>query len=663
MATIVISCSIAVIVVVFSGFYYRRRTTGKRRALIVWSVRCAMVILLLCALYEPVFNVRTLTLGPQPITIMIDVSQSMKLFKPDSLINRVVSRLKTAQWAKGLSPAPIEVFAFGDSLRRCIDPSHVSFSDCHSFFPPLSGGNRVDRSRSIVIISDGNWSNLAPPAAALHGKNCWYITLPPFSPRPFLHAEYAVFPSLVAQDSPFTAKIGIRGFKNNAEPVEIRVHEKGRSLGLARLKTPAGHFGDTVDVKLPSPTPGRHCFVVDIVNAPDKLRRQLYRIGSVTTGKYTAAIQRSAPSMDSRFLSLALSSGLEWDLADAGSQRGVDALFILNWDAEARHALARIKPTAVAVFIGCAPCSTGLFPVSDSLTLIATQPDDTLTQSLQRMHLPSVSLVSLPPRSPFTSMTPIMTCTVYKTIAGKREAFQAPFLFSGNSNGTSALCLAARDLWKMEFLPLAVERENENPSFVRCFLACVRRLIDANVNKSFFAFPASPELSDQDSCVFSFDIPPTPAFNNQSQSPATIHFSASSNGIGAADTTLVVHGGNTAMQSLRLKPFPPGVFSFTAAYFCGQTRMVSADTLFVQHSEAENEIQGQNTVMLDQVAAAVAPDDVNGIVENAMIDWQGEKRDTRALSIRFEQSWPLFLAIVCLLAIEWVLRKKTGLDG
>jgi|GEM_PF-1260474 len=659
---------VAAILVLFSALYYRRCTTNKRAALFLWSLRCVTILLLVCAFFEPILRFRTIG-EPGTIIVLVDVSKSMRLFKSDSLARRIIEAFGVA--ASDKTP-PLRVFCFGDSLRRA-DTAGFSFSDRQSFFPALSGREEFDRSRSIVIVSDGNWSNPILPGAALEGKNCFYLKLGGFSPRPFLHVECPAFPAYVPQDSPYVFKLGIQGFKKSALPLEIIVREGDRSVVKTRIHADTGYFSDTLSIRLPSSRPGRHCFFVRVGNTVDSLDRQIYLMDAVVPGAFKAAVYSAAPTIDKRFLSLALSSADAWRLDPSDNPRELDALFAFDWDSRAREAFSRIKPSGIAVFIGCMPCSTYSFVAPDSFALVSARQDDSLAQNLERMHLPPPSHIVVCSHPALTSIRLILQCAVRVGMAGRRAIDTLPFLFSGNMAGRGALVVAAGDIWKMEFLPLSVERETENTSFLQQVLVMARQRLYANVNKSFFAYPAATELSELDSCAFSFALPPEASQPNESSRRSSINFSVTNNGVPFLDTTFAANAWETSgasggaetvsgIQTLRLRPFAPGSYLYKATLVSGSVRLVSADTLRVENSDLEYAIQGRNASMLDQVAIPMELSDAKAVMDAASADSQSKKRATRTISFTIEQSWPLFIAIVFLLGLEWIFRRKIGLD-
>jgi hypothetical protein len=248
-------------------------------------------------------------------------------------------------------------------------------------------------------------------------------------------------------------------------------------------------------------------------------------------------------------------------------------------------------------------------------------------------------------------------------MAGRRAIDTLPFLFSGNMAGRGALVVAAGDIWKMEFLPLSVERETENTSFLQQVLLMARQRLYANVNKSFFAYPAATELSELDSCAFSFALPPEASQPNESSRRSSINFSVTNNGVPFLDTTFAANAWETSgIQTLRLRPFAPGSYLYKATLVSGSARLVSADTLRVENSDLEYAIQGRNASMLDQVAIPMELSDAKAVMDAAGADSQSKKRATRMISFTIEQSWPLFIAIIFLLGLEWIFRRKIGLD-
>jgi hypothetical protein len=658
MVTLVLSIFIVAALLVAATAYYRPFSPAYRRLRPLWALRAAMALLVLCAFFEPVLNLRLLRQDGETITVLLDASRSMRLFKNDSLVTRLIETIRQSLPGFSKKTPSLQVLCFGDSLRACAEPVRCSYGDGQSFFPIVAISETLDQSRLILIVSDGNWSNPSLPRAVMENKNRYYLRLTGFTPAPYLSAECISFQPHVAQDSPSVATLAIQGFKKNGQPLEIVAREKGRCVFQTLRKADSGYFSDTVSVRFPSSRPGRYCDAVR-VGAGDSLCRRLHLVGDVVPREFTAAFYNSAPTLDRRFLSLALTATGGWKQENGA---GADALFLFDWDDRARQAFSRLKPSGIAVFVGCLPCSTRYIGTLDSFSVLAAQPDDSLTRRLEAMNVPPPSCIVASACPALSSRRTLLQCVARKKTPLGMTSDSLPFLFWGSFGGRGALVLAARDIWKMEFLPLAVDRENENPSFLRDVLAILRERLYANVNRRFFVYPAAAELYDQDSAGFAMVFPEVGAETGESALPAKIIFSVTRDGSPLLDTTFVANVREAGAQTLRLPPLPSGACCYTATLFQGASRFVIADTAFVQHADGECSIPGQNTVLLNQVAVPLELGEVEGALRAAINAAAGKNISTRTLTLQIRQSWPLLLALIFLLTAEWLWRRKAGLD-
>ena len=658
MVTLVLSFFIAAALLVAATAYYRPFSPAYRRFRPLWALRAAIALLLLCAFFEPVLTMRLLRQDGGTITVLLDASRSMRLFKTDSLVTRLIETIRSSCIGSSKKTPSLQVLCFGDSLRACAQPGRCSYGDGQSFFPIVAISETLDQSRLILIVSDGNWSNPSLPRSVLENKNRYYLRLPGFSPSPYLNAECISFQPHAAQDSPSVATLAIQGFKNNGRPLEIIAREKGRCVFRALRNADSGYFSDTVSVRFPSSRPGRYCYSVRM-GVGDSLCRRLHLVGDVVPREFTAAFYNSAPTLDRRFLSLALAAAGGWKQKNSA---GADALFLFDWDDRARKAFSRLKLSGVAAFIGCLPCSTRYTGALDSFSLLSAQPDDSLTRQLEAMNVPPPSCITASACPALSSRRLLLQCVARKKTPLGMTSDSLPFLYWGSFGGRDALVLAARDIWKMEFLPLSVDRENETPSFLQDVLSMVRERLYANVNRRFFVYPAAAEVYDQDSAGFAMVFPEGPAEIGNPSLPAKITFSMTRDGSPLLDTTFFANVREPGAQTLRLPPLPSGACCYTATLFQGASRFVITDTAFVQHADGEWSIPGQNTVLLNQVAVPLELGEVEGALHAAINAAPREKTSTRTLTLQLRQSWPLLLALIFLLTAEWLLRRKAGLD-
>ena len=653
MFTIALVCAASAAVLVFSALYYFRIGFKKRAFLYLWAIRSLIVAALVLAFFQPAFKIRTIAQKDRGAVVLLDVSKSMRLFNADSSVSGFLASLSLISSGKAFGPGMVQTVCFGDST--CVLPRgmHASFSDEHSYFPERLGQDLFSRSRSLIIISDGNWSNPSLPRGLLEDNTCYYVKLPSFSPGPFLHVEFMSSRQQVAQDSAAIARLLIQGFKKTDGPFDITAATSGRRVAHTTCKARAGYFSDTVSVGLPSSKPGRSLYTIAAADSADSLGALLYRVSDVVPRTLHAHVCATRPSLDKRFLTLALSKDAAWKLDTAGA----DVLYILEWDAAAQEALSKQKPTGLAVFIGCAPGIEKVF-IPDTFSLMSLIPGDSLAQRLEVQRMPPPPEMIDGAKSFTAPMHPVLGCIARK--AAPHDTM--PFLASGAFGNHPALFCAARNVWTLEFLPLSVDRENETFSFLEYLVSVAQKQFLKNLNRNFFMYPVASEVHALDSVAFCIIAPSEMA--SAAPHSGVIHCTLSNkNGI-ALDTTFYLElnevSGN---QAIRLRPFPVGAYAYKATLSSKDSRFTYADSLFVQDNNLEMSVQGQNTLILNELATPLDMKDTAGFRRALANDVRQESHGTIFRTIRITHSWPLLAVLFVLLGLEWLIRRKIGLDN
>jgi hypothetical protein len=651
MLTIALVCAASAAVLVFAALYYFRSGIKKWAFFSLWAVRALFVAALLCAFFQPVFKIPIVAPNERGAVVLLDVSKSMRLFNADSSVSRFMAALSNPPLGgpRGLAADQI---CFGDSTRALPRRTRASFSDEHSFFPDGFGQDQRVRGRAVLIVSDGNWSNPSPPRGLIEDNTCYYVKLPSFSPRPYLHAEFIAPQQPVVQDSAAIARLLLQGYKKADGQLDITAASSGRRIANTTRKARAGYFSDTVSIRLPSSKPGRFLYTIAAADPADSLGALLYRVCDVVPRTVRARVCATRPSLDKRFISIALSKDA-WKLDTAGA----DVLFILEWDAAAQGALSRLKPTGTAVFIGCAPGSRQVI-VPDTFSLMSLAPDDSLAQRLELRRMPPPSEILAKAR-----LFPAPLHTILACIARKAAPLDTlPFLAYGGYGGHPAIFCAARNVWAMEFLPLSLDQENETFSFLEYIVSIAKNQFLKNLNHDFFMYPATSEVNNLDSMVFCI-VPPSGIVSAAPQS-GSIRFTLSNGNNIPLDTMLRLElsevSGN---QTIRFRPFPAGAYAYKATLSTKDSRFTYADSLFVQDNNLEMSVRGQNSLVLNDIAIPLEMTDTAGLRRALANDVGQEGRGTIFRTVRITHSWGLLAVLFVLLGLEWLVRRKIGLDS
>jgi hypothetical protein len=661
------ACIVFLVLAVFSGVAYTRDSRvgipggpiKKKSMFFLWAVRILALIVLACAFFQPALKLQTIAADTGNVAVLIDASKSMGLFQLDSMLKHLPDLF-------GNTGTTARFFFFGDSLRPCNPATLTSgaFIDKNSFFPgDLSAWS------TVVILSDGNWSNTSLPTNAFENKNCFYFPLPAMSPRPFLSCECISFPTPVSEDSVSRAAILVKGYKRSGDPLEIDVKSGAKRLFNKNRILPAGYFNDTLSLSFPTNKAGRFLYGIRIKNMADTLTSQVYLVSDVVPSAFAAAIISPSPALDERFLSLAISGDPSWKIGyGSDAARKADAMFFTEWDASSKKMFSLLKPSCVAVFVGCLPCSTRFTVTPDTFALIAADPDDSLARRIMQRSLPAPEQLVVCGGSAFSKLRTRLGCVARKKTfpqPGSRatQADTLPFIFEGVYSGRGFVAIAARNIWRMEFLPLGLDQENESGSLARDVIAIVNESIRGGLARSFFVYPSS---GAGDSCAFSIVLPqelnvtPLPP---RSRGAARIEFSIQQEGTRIIDTAFTPEPGElSGVQTFKCRSLPSGTYAYTAALSFDKKRFLWSDTLDVNTNDLELSISGQNTVLLGQLAVPLSGAEKRSFSESIGKQPGLARSLTNQKVYQIKRSWVLWGVIIALFSFEWFMRRKVGLD-
>jgi hypothetical protein len=224
---------------------------------------------LLLAFFEPsILFTRIMDARPSTV-VLTDVSKSMSLFSADSVKTELVERFRRITADSDVSPE-IHFFCFGDSIRSCPGLENLQWTDDNSRFPRRFPG-RSKEIENILILSDGNWSNVPRLEGAFRSANLHYLRLPDPTPRPHLRARTDAAMPTCPTDSTVSQPIHISGYKTTDDPISISLTLGDRVLSRRTLKADSGFFADTVSTAVTPRTPGIHLYKVRVESAGDTL--------------------------------------------------------------------------------------------------------------------------------------------------------------------------------------------------------------------------------------------------------------------------------------------------------------------------------------------------------------------------------------------------------
>ena len=271
MSTATMFAVCAVLAVVAASVYYgRMKKRHGHAALLLAAIRLAMIAALACAFWEPTIHFTRFTTRPPALAVLVDASQSMRLFKADSVAAIVRAAINRAQ-----ADDPrrrITMFCFGDSLRPQPPGRPLSFDDRHSIFPAWFDAGELRTAQHLLIVSDGNWSNAFRPPSGIEQKNCAYVVLPPPSHRPFITIRAQALPPEVPLDSVSRVAISISGFQRTRTPIRLACTQGRHTVWRKEYEADTGFYADTLLAPLPSAPCGTFLYTISASQDGDSLR-------------------------------------------------------------------------------------------------------------------------------------------------------------------------------------------------------------------------------------------------------------------------------------------------------------------------------------------------------------------------------------------------------
>ena len=657
----IVLCLILLSMLGYVSWYYSRCGTPKATLAGLWSLRAGIAAVLLCAFFQPSCNLRTIVPGGNNLTILLDVSKSMRLFNADSSVTGVWKLLRLCSNVPSGKRAPTRIFFFGDSARENLLSADPVFSDKHSYFPTHFGDDIDASDRSTLIISDGNWSNASLPEAMLADKSCQYVRLPSCTPLPFLKADIVGDFQRAIQDSALLVRIYVQGYTKSAGKLFVSGHSTAKQLARVGMNISGGYFNDTISLPISTSRAGRFLYRIDVRDTiAGGLHAGTYAVCDIVPHTVKARIYGDGPSLDARFLALALSKNGDWNIIRSSDtvSHSPDALFFLDWDHGAEREFSALKPGSVAAFMGCAPSLDNQAFSPDTFAIVSRGPDDSLAQRLLSQQIPPPSEIIFPGKHSFSSIRSLVGCRIQKT----PQSDTLPFLAQGKLSGKSVFFCAVKNAWQMEFLPLSVTHENETNSFLDYIIGLVKKQVLQNLTHDFFMYPASSKIYENDSIDFRIVAPPE--IESETGPPAFIRYSINKAGHSIVDTSIsFMINPLSGDQLIRIRPLDAGIYSYQARLTSKTLSMVYADTLLVQNNDLEMSVRGQNTMLLNSFARPIELNDTAAFRRMMTPDPGLAKSITVMRKIQIKQSWWLLILLFCLLGTEWLVRRKVGLDS
>ena len=638
--SIIISLLLASITV-FSLLRIRQSDFTRRFKCFFSAIRIFIGTALVFAVLEPSFHIRYLSRMNSPLPVLVDASASMTHFAADSVITVLRRNIDSISTLNGIAARDTRWYLFGDSLRA-LKKDSITFSDKKSYFPDFSETPVLSKAQEAIIISDGHWSNSELPFKAMPSKLFWYI------PLPLRHRPSSLsfkIPDTISspENSPTELHVLCKGVTSGTTRLSFTLAGKDTVIKRISSSIPEGMFTHTFIVDLPVEKPGYYLYDCSVVSETDSLQTTGKVLLQVTPEKYLCSFVSSRPSMDERFLRLAIDRN---PLFRKNSRTGKSDVYFIFDNAK----MTSKSNKGVYVFIGTPPLQSRIIP-SDSLSV--TLPAATVVNPFA--HLPLSQLppikIAIPEKSGFVPFHTYLTVT--------RGKMSFPVLFSGLYRKKHTIFCTISDLWKWDFLPLShTTGESEIFSFSESLLELIESVLVSTTSDTLIVFsPGTTTSADSINllCV-------TPSIEGKDSAQLSVHFSDSLKNV-IFDTSLTLESSFVPLRRFRLPPLPEGKYTQLCSLTVhGKTSHFSS-TLTIFTDNSEHQISDQNESLLRQFCSPLSPgtDLQTSPFFSKAISQSNIDREASGL-FTLQRSWWLLGAFLFLFFIEIAVRKFQHYD-
>jgi hypothetical protein len=619
---------------------------------ILISLRILLVALLAIAFFEPAMVFERLPSRQQSVAVLIDESKSMQTFSPDSTIAPYLSALEHWNRLSDNRQQQFVFYSFGDSLRRLVPGEVPAWSDRRSFFPEHWGDRQTHVPSSMIIITDGNWSNTSSPAGFFADKNVWYVPLSSKQEFPWLRIDPSEFPERSAVDSPLVITATIEGSAFDSGKITVTAREKNRLLTESVIAVKSGYFKKEVKIRLGSRTPGPHLYRFDAVSMPDSLVDSRYALHTAVPSRFSYAISRGTPSLDRRFIRLALQRRNDFFESTSPKTASLDLLVVTERPPSGGTVTETLKRKGVALFFGCLPCSTVVTELRGPVRFVATPPFEDL------------DFPALPPLARLFSFVnkndrPGRAGVVLNALPANGRGFDTvPLIYTTRFSRFPAIVCALPEPWIWDFSPPGMHSDEE-----RVFILSDRLLnmtadaITAALSNTLLVYPAAR-------CLVSDSIAFRVAFPAALPAGTPVSMSLSMNGdLGRTfDTSFTIEVTGSARQGFTFRPIEPaGAYRLEVRANANNDRFSFTDSLQVNQDRSEYLTSSQNTQMLSEMALRFDSISDRSIRERFFSEDATAGKPVQE-TVHLRRGWILLVFIFLVMATEWGLRRFRRLD-
>ena len=467
---------------------------------------------------------------------------------------------------------------------------------------------------------------------------------------------------IVAQsaDKKTEYKATLTGFKNDTSPISLTLKRNHIPLFRNTIPLDSGSFSIEKSFALSTEKSGISLLEIEATLPEDSVKTNAYSLYEVIPDMYTVYLHASKLSLDKRFFTYTLSQKKNWKIVkDISYNDKIDLIVFFDWDNRGKNLLSQ-SPLSSEAYIGCIPDDNpALTTVNAFNPVILPEYKLILSQYFDTDYPPPSHFITTT-SSPYTITKTLLL--LYNTQKAYKEQNQhIPLLFEAQKKRKLIFVAALKGIWRWDFWPKSIEKNSYRSSFSHFLIDYMQKIVSYNNNRSFYVFPAISPLYESDSLNFTLSFP---SFLNNIPTIDIDFTLISTNN----DTMYSIKKSHTLFNpqtvTLKTPPVEHGKYSYICHITTDTGRIAYSDSISILKDIQELQINGQNKILLNEVASPLPLTDLPGFISNLETAQKNalNKMETIQYTFKLNRSWWMLCLILVLLFTEWFFRRLWRYD-
>lgn len=665
------------------ALYYRAKSEVSRSMMILLAIfRFLSVFLISFLLLSPLIKKRVKTVEKPLIAIGLDNSRSVVLGK-DSASYRKDFPEQMASFIRSLEKKfEVRTYVFGESVREGTEPGFTDkITNISSFFGEMEKRLAGRNVGAVIIASDGIYNQGLNPVYAVQRISwpIYAVSMGDTIRKRDILVRKVVFNRQAFLGDHFPAEIMVEAMKCRGETAVLKVMKGAKTLAEIPVNVNSDRYSRKFSVQIEATEKGLQHYTVTlspVKNEYTQVNNRRDFFVEVVDEQQKVAILFDAPHPDIAAIREALESGIRFNVSVSElskfSENPNDFDLIILYQLPSVSGVMEtnriLKSSASLLYVlGTHSDLFSFNHLGTGLTITSQKSSYTESQPVINRSFPLFSVEKemqdvmddYPPLvCPFGTYqsSPLSDVFLFQKIGAVTSQFPMVIFFRNGDKKSGVI--TGENLWRWRLSDFV--QKGDHHEFDE-LISKIAMYLSVKGDKSFFRVNVKNPIPENENVEFTADV------RNQSYEL-----------INDPDVTLVIKDGNGKLfpfvmaktgtdYYLNAGNFPAGEYSYEASVSVGKNKYVKKGAFMVEPINLEALNMVADYALLNQLTVShdgytTTPDGLPELAKKLL------QRDDISSVSHFTKrysdltgTWWVFVLIIGLLAVEWTIRKRSGM--